>query len=153
MRKPFKTRSSSKRVAEPNPPHAPDLLRGGATANQSPSPDDLVDFAHAIIAARSRRKEFLPPDLFAELAWEMLLALYSAEAAGHRMTVSNLCRASEGPITTSLRWLDKLEEMGLVVRRANPLDMRVAFVELTAESRARLQDYLMAAWKSFVEAP
>ncbi len=83
----------------------------------------------------------------------MLLALYCAEAACYRMVVSNLCRPSEGPITTSLRRLDKLEEMGLVVRCPNPLDMRVAFVELTAESSARLQKYLLALSQGLISAP
>ena len=76
----------------------------------------------------------------------MLLALYRADAAGHRATVTNLCYASNAPVTTALRWLEKLVELKLVRRKDNPLDARSTYVELEAEARTAVHAYLLDLW-------
>jgi DNA-binding MarR family transcriptional regulator len=98
---------------------------------------------------RRRRADFLSADLFAEPGWEMLLALYEANCAGHRMTSTNLCSASNAPPTTALRWLDNLAELGLVRRRKNPLDGRIVFIELEPNARTAIEAYLCDAWMLF----
>jgi DNA-binding MarR family transcriptional regulator len=116
--------------------------------NRSPSLEALLALSDRICAARNRRPEFLAPELFSEPGWEMMIALFRADAAGHRMTVSSLCRASNGPDTTALRWLEKLTELGLVFRRKNPLDGRIVFIELEAAARNAIQSYLSEVWAS-----
>lgn len=116
-----------------------------------PHTEQLVAMAHMIGELRRRRKRFLAPELFAEPGWEMLLALYRSEAAGLRMSVSNLCRMSEGPQSTAVRWIDRLEALGMIVRRQNRHDGRVFFVELTPDARSRLHNYLMETWLSIFQ--
>ena len=110
------------------------------------SSQDLVWLAQRLTAARRRREDFLSPGLFSEPGWEMLLALYEANCAGHRVTSTNLCRASNAPQTTAIRWLDNLVELGLINRRKNPLDARVIFIELEPHARAAIEAYLCDMW-------
>ena len=112
-------------------------------------PRHLVDLAEKMICARSSRREYFKDDLFSESGWEMLLALYCADAVGHRMTISNLCDASGNPATTALRWIEKLIAQGLLSRRKHPLDSRVFFIEFQPSGRDAMRSYLMAAWRKF----
>jgi DNA-binding MarR family transcriptional regulator len=98
--------------------------------------------ARRIIRARHQRSRFLPSKLFSDPAWDILLALYAAEVGQRRITVGQLCGAAEIPATTGLRWLGTLEEMGLVARRADPLDARRFFVSLTEAGREGMSGYL-----------
>lgn len=95
------------------------------------TPKATAALARGIIRARTERAKFLPPALFAEPAWDILLELYSAELAQHRMTVTQACAAARVPPTTALRWLGTLESSGLITRHADPFDARRSFVALT----------------------
>ena len=94
-----------------------------------------------ILRARRLRASFLPDDLFADPAWDMLLDLLYAELAQHRVAVSSLCVAAAVPPTTALRWLTTLVKRGLVIRRADPRDARRVFVELAPDTSAALHRY------------
>jgi DNA-binding MarR family transcriptional regulator len=118
---------------------------------EMPHAEQLLALAKKIGESRHRRQNFLATELFAEPGWEMLLALYRADAAGLRMSVSNLCRTSEGPETTAVRWIDRLEDLGMVTRRKSPHDGRVSFVELSPTARLRIHDYLMETWTSLFD--
>ncbi|AXJ95302.1 MULTISPECIES: hypothetical protein [unclassified Sphingomonas] len=63
-------------------------------------------------------------DLFADPAWDMLLDLYVAEATGRRVSVSDACIAAAVPQATALRWLNMLDQRGLVIRTADQTDRR-----------------------------
>lgn len=131
-------------------------MSSGADAEEShgsPAPEELLVLARRISAARNRRKKYLAGELFAEPGWEMLLALYEADAAGHRRTVSNLCYSSKAPDTTALRWLDKLSELNLVRRSKNPLDARMVFIELEPCARNAIQSYLCELWVDIYGTP
>lgn len=94
-----------------------------------------------VLLARRLRSRFLPDDLFADPAWDILLDLLRAELAQHRVSVSSLCIAAAVPPTTGLRWLSTLVERGLVCRRADPRDARRIFVELSPGASAALRCY------------
>ncbi len=94
-----------------------------------------------VLRARRLRANFLPADLFADPAWDMLLDLLYAELAQHRVAVSSLCVAAAVPPTTALRWLTTLVNRGLVVRRGDPRDARRVFVELAPDTSAALHRY------------
>lgn len=111
-----------------------------------PTADQLIGLAKKVYRTRSKRKEFLDADLFGEPGWNMLIALYLAEAGGPRMTVSGLCAASQCPETTALRWLDKLVQLNLIERVKSPLDGRIFFVELQPSARTALTNYLRDLW-------
>lgn len=116
--------------------------------NAIPQTGDLLALAREITSARVMRKSHFPTELFGEPAWDMLLALYQETGFGRRITVSNLCRASESPSTTALRWIERLEELKMVTRRKNPLDARIVFIELAPEAHQLIEDYLMRTWVS-----
>ena len=121
----------------------------GAHKGRAPAPEELILLARKVYRARASRKSFLAGELFSEPGWEMLLALFEADAAGHRLTISNLCYASQAPDTTALRWLEKLCELGLVYRKRNPLDSRMVFVELEPKGRTAVRECLVDIWMLF----
>jgi len=114
----------------------------------SPSRDQLIGLAKRLYAGRSRRKDFLTSEMFGEPGWDMLLALFNAEAGGHRLTVTSLCAASLCPDTTALRWLERLGQLDLIRRVKNPLDGRVFFVDLQPAARTAINSYLRDVWSS-----
>ncbi len=85
----------------------------------------------AHIKARRLRERFLPADLFADPAWDMLLDLAAARKEGTRVSVSSLCIAGNVPTTTALRWIKTLIDRGLVARTADPDDARRSFIDLS----------------------
>jgi hypothetical protein len=99
----------------------------------------------AVIAARRARERIVGSDLFADPAWDMLLELYAASVAQRRVSISDLSIASTVAATTSLRWIDKLESVGLLTRRNDPLDARRIWIEISADGTARMRAWVHAA--------
>lgn len=87
-----------------------------------------------MLRIRRMRDQFLPGDLFADPAWDMLLDLMAARLGGERVSVSSLCIASAVPPTTALRWIRQLTERGILERQADPADGRRIFIALSDEA-------------------
>ena len=98
----------------------------------------------AIIRARASRAEFFCSSLFADPAWDMLLALFGAELEQRRVSVGSLCNRARVPATTALRWIDVLLKHGLVEKRNDPLDRRRVHVSLTADGSVAMGQYFAA---------
>lgn len=98
----------------------------------------------AHIKARRLRERFLPADLFADPAWDMLLDLAASRLEGIRVSVSSLCIAANVPTTTALRWIKLLVDRGLVRRTTDPADARRSFIDLTPETVPALDACLEA---------
>ncbi len=96
----------------------------------------------AICSIRSLRFKFLPIQLFADPAWDMLLELKQAELRRTRMTVTKLCISSEVPSTTALRWIEILMINGMVVKSDDPLDGRRKFVALNPDTSTAMDRFL-----------
>lgn len=77
-------------------------------------------------------------DLFGEPAWDMLLDLLSGGGNGRAISISSACIASAVAPTTALRHLTRLEERGLIQRRADPRDGRRHHVHLTERAVSKL---------------
>ena len=122
-------------------PAAANLGREVGAALSSEDRSKLAADVRRAIRARRDRESFLPNHLFADPAWDMMLALYSAELAQVRLTVSNLCDASHVPSTTALRWISSLVNEGLAVRRRDPLDARRIWVCLSARGLRDIHGY------------
>ncbi|EAT09729.1 winged helix DNA-binding protein [Sphingobium sp. 10 DY56-G10] len=93
-----------------------------------------------MLRARRIRADFLPGDLFADPAWDMLLDLLAARLEQERVSVSSLCIAAAVPPTTALRWIRTLTDKGMVQRHADPQDGRRVFISLandTADAMVR----------------
>jgi len=117
-------------------PDAPVPISGRRTQGRS-----SAGMIKNVIDARSRRGAYLPPSLFADPAWDMLLDLFLAHHSQLRISVSSLCIASNVPTSTALRWLKTLEEQGLISRRVDPLDARRHFIDLTQSAVEALTRY------------
>lgn len=91
--------------------------------------------------ARSSRTDYLSANLFGEPAWDMLLELFVSALEQKRVTVGDLCIASNVPQTTALRWIDALLKEGLATRRPDPLDGRRIYVEISVAGYGTMQNY------------
>ncbi|WP_156029809.1 winged helix DNA-binding protein [Sphingomonas sp. URHD0057] len=88
------------------------------------------------------RSEFFGAELFADPAWDMLLELYALACETRRVSVSKLSLAAGVPTTTALRWIEKLEAEGLVVRANDPLDARRVWVALSNAGHSAMQAFV-----------
>ena len=114
----------------------------------APTTADLLSLAERITSIRSARKEILPSTLFGEPGWDMMLALYVASKKGQRLTITNVCDASDAPSTTALRWLDRLVELDMVRRLPHATDLRVIFIELAPGAGELLETFLSHSWSA-----
>lgn len=102
----------------------------------------ILSLAKGIRASRAERTMFFQEDLFGEAAWDILLSLYIAGEEGYAMKMTAVCHESGAPMTTALRWIDRLIEVGHVVKRANDSDARSSLLVLSAETTTTLHKYL-----------
>ncbi|NWK96985.1 MarR family transcriptional regulator [Sphingobium lactosutens] len=120
---------------------APVSAPARAAETPSVSPQQVRD----MLRARRIRADFLPGDLFADPAWDMLLDLLAARLEQERVSVSSLCIAAAVPPTTALRWIRTLTEKGLVERQADPHDGRRIFIGLAQETAESLMRWFGAS--------
>ncbi|BEV01068.1 winged helix DNA-binding protein [Novosphingobium olei] len=106
-----------------------------------PMPDPRL--VRRIIRHRQARARFLPPDLFADPAWDMLLDLTAAREEHTRVSVTSLCIASGVPPTTALRWIGQMTEAGLLQRLEDETDRRRAFITLTEKAADAIARYFV----------
>ena len=133
-------------MTDQQPGFSREAVRLEAGPIPSPARSRLARRAAAAFKARELRNRFFARAIFAEPAWNMLLALYLADDDGRPVTASGLSEWSGCPPTTGLRWLRLLESERLVRRRPSATDRRMCFVELTSRGREALDRY-------FAEAP
>lgn len=98
----------------------------------------------AILQVRRMRDRFLPGDLFADPAWDMMLDLLGARLDGKSVSVSSLCIAAAVPPTTALRWIAQLTEKGIFQRSNDPDDARRVFISLSDDTADRLTKWFSA---------
>jgi DNA-binding MarR family transcriptional regulator len=113
-----------------------------ATDHRSSTRKTAETMVANIIKARRRRDESFDAGLFADPAWDILLELYAAALQQHRMSVSSVCVASAVPATTALRWIDKLDHIGLITRTADTFDGRRIWVALTEGATRSMDSYI-----------
>ena len=116
-----------------------------ASAAGQPAPPVSAELVRQVIRARRLRARFFDEELFADPAWDMLLDLFQAEIAQHRVRVSSLCIAAAVPPTTALRWIKTMTDAGLLLRRADPHDGRRVFVELAPHAGQAMRRYFAEA--------
>jgi hypothetical protein len=77
--------------------------------------DEATVLARSIFELRKMRAHHLPDAVLSEIAWNILLALFVADADGRRMTGHDLLEVAEAPKSTGQRWIMALHVEGLVV--------------------------------------
>ena len=99
---------------------------------------DALTAVSRIIEARRVRESFFRAGLFSEPAWDILLALFLGELRQQRIATSDLARTLAISLTVALRWIDALEQEGLVRRYPD----RMTFVSLSARGSTTMHSWL-----------
>jgi DNA-binding MarR family transcriptional regulator len=98
-------------------------------------------YIRTLLKMRRNRSRFFLDTLFADPAWDILLELFGAALGQYRVSVSNLCAAAAVPSTTALRWINQLQDEGMIDRRPDPTDGRRQFVTLSAKALDAMNAY------------
>lgn len=115
-----------------------------AEGTASPEQRELLrEHARQIRFSRDLRQKSFDRNIFGEPAWDVLLALYTIDGDQRRLNIRELAKLTGLALTTALRWLDYLEEQGLIDRKPNPFDQRMVYVELSNNGRDAMDRYLM----------
>ncbi|WHO37842.1 hypothetical protein PMI04_014870 [Sphingobium sp. AP49] len=126
------------------------IARIEAALSDSPSPPpsrtSVGEFAGRLRTLRGRRNQILGANLMRDPAWDMLLDLVAAHGQEQDLCVTALCLGSGAPMTTALRQLDRLEQLGFLIRRPHPHDRRRSVVSL-APSHAPKVEALIAMFR------
>jgi DNA-binding MarR family transcriptional regulator len=104
-------------------------------------PSLAAERIRSIQKARRARLAILPPELFSDPAWDMLLELFGCELEQKRISVGSLGAASGVPLATAMRWLRTLEDQGLTCRKADWQDTRRIWISLTPVGSATMHRY------------
>lgn len=108
----------------------------------------LVQLARRYLHARRRRGLLFADEIFADPCWDMLLDLFVSQALERDVSVSSVCIASCVPQTTALRWLARLEALGLVERSPDPKDGRRTLIRLSELAAHGVREWLVNAFPS-----
>lgn len=93
-----------------------------------------IQFARQAQQTRLRSREILGADLIRDTNWEILLELYIAAHERRRVSVSSVCHITNAPVSTALRHLIRLTELGFVAREDDPEDSRRSWVNATPKA-------------------
>lgn len=111
------------------------------------SPPPTPALVRLVLALRLMGSDYFPAG-FGEPARNMMLVLYAARLEHQRLTPTRLAAASAVPLATALRWLDIMEERGLIRRRRDDAsDRRLVRLALTPKAVAGIDAYLSAIFE------
>lgn len=107
----------------------------------TPAKEPEIEIARRVrmVVEGRRRRSQLFPDLLADPAWDILLDLFLARLEDRRCSIAATCIAAAAPPSTALRWLNRLEVAGLVVREPDAREPRRSLVRITDEGAKRMQ--------------
>jgi DNA-binding MarR family transcriptional regulator len=114
--------------------------------DQEPSLDvaNTVSVLRRIIRERRVRERFFKEARFGEPAWDIILDLTLAWFEGKTVAVSSLCIASGVPMSTAMRWINEMIEVGLIDRWIDPTDGRRNLMQVSPNTRDAMLRYLAA---------
>lgn len=114
--------------------------------------DTLAELARAILAVRRDRRRELPAELFGgEMAYELLLVLFVADARGERLTGFTALEQIGGVSATGRRWIEYLSREKLVLGDGDG-DLNDTLT-LTAKALNALEGWLSRARETLDGAP
>lgn len=132
----------SKQVTSMAPPRSQDTQRLRADSSTASVRDtSLLNQLTSIIHLRELRQKYFPAELFSDPAWDMLMDLTTNRLQGNITYVSSLAVGAQVPLTTALRYLQLLEDHGLVSRERDPKDKRRTLVELTDKGLQKMRAF------------
>lgn len=89
----------------------------------------------------SRRRARIMDGQLSEGAWTILMDLYVNQDV-RPVSVSSACIASGHPVTTALRWIRGLIDLGLVTRQDDGRDGRRVYLALTSKGEEAVLAHL-----------
>lgn len=116
-------------------------LKTTAASADEPRRVDRASQARALVEARRLRSEVISPMVFSDPAWDILLELYTRELEERPVNISRLTAAVPVAATTTLRWIEKLEEEALIRRRADERHKKRVWIELSQYGRSLMDRY------------
>lgn len=102
---------------------------------------DIYALAKKAYEQRRARDGLIDADLLGETAWDILLDLVIAHGDNRLLSVTSVCIGSASQATTALRWINILEERGLVYRVPDATDRRRSWVKITPKGLDRMKKY------------
>ncbi len=128
-------------------------LRPPASEGSQPAPADplpltpvddaeLLKITRKLVRMREQRGQFLNASLFSDPMWDILLDLTSARLEQKTVPVSSVCQAAGVPMSTALRQIRSLVDMGLIRRWSDPLDRRRDLLAINDEAMEAMRRYL-----------
>ncbi|GEO00760.1 hypothetical protein NSE01_25920 [Novosphingobium sediminis] len=103
---------------------------------------ELLKITRKLVRMREQRGQFLNPALFSDPMWDILLDLTSARLEQKTVPVSSVCQAAGVPMSTALRQIRSLVDMGLIRRWSDPLDRRRDLLAINDEAMEAMRQYL-----------
>jgi DNA-binding MarR family transcriptional regulator len=114
-----------------------------------PIQSEAHSIARGLLKVRKARHRHLPGAALSEAGWGLLLALYSMDRDAGSCAENRLADIADVSPTTTLRWIQRLEEAGLVSKMSSPTDRRIVRVRLTERGRdAMARCFDAASWSS-----
>ena len=97
------------------------------------------DHVLSILIARRERDAVFGPHLFSDPSWDTLLELYAAKLGDRNVSLAELSRVIDTPLSTAARWIAVLERRGLVATVEDRLRPRRQWVALTESGTAKIK--------------
>jgi DNA-binding MarR family transcriptional regulator len=107
-----------------------------------PAVGNLPELACGIHNCRLERRRYFPEQLFADPAWDMILALYCAHGRGERLSITSLGYSVGLPQATAARWIASLRRAGLIEQQQDERDGRRKFLQLSALAQENVTSWL-----------
>lgn len=105
----------------------------------------MQEAARYVLRLRKAAKSYFGPPVLSEPAWNLMLALYSADLAHDEFRIGSIAELAGIPRSTTLRWLIKLQDGGFVALESDPRDKRAVGVRMTETGRQAMAKSLGAA--------
>lgn len=107
--------------------------------------EKLFECARHIYKARQASAEiFGDSHISSGPAWDILLDLYISKETGRDVSVTDATLAAGCPASTGLRWIQVLQDQGLVTRLRDSSDNRRMFLMLTEQGQSSVRAALRA---------
>jgi DNA-binding response OmpR family regulator len=110
--------------------------RSATTKRELPADLQVLQWLRDLDEQRSKALDGI---VKTDATWNMLAELLRARITKRRISVTSLCLASRGPVTSALRRVEQLLQDGLITYALDPKDRRRKYVELTGEGASRMQ--------------
>jgi FixJ family two-component response regulator len=102
----------------------------------------LADYIRGLLKKEAKRRGIGGGDVFGDPSWEMLLDLMLAKIEMRRVSVSSACIASGAPMSTALRLVGRLVELGVLNKLPDESDRRRHFLVIDPRFEVPLLEHL-----------